>query len=229
MQLLLIAAGGGILPVKGEAWKAISTGLITAGVAGLIAFFYVVLQEGRVQRQRSLEESGLRDIFARRSVSIRPEYDQRLQDAHKQIDILGFGLNSLREDFLDSFATWAQRCKVRVLLLDPEAPTGAASFADRRDSEEGATPGKIRQEVEQFLAATTALRSSNPNFEVRLYHALPSVNIFRIDDSMFFGPYLLLQPSRNTPTLLIGRGTVFDRLEEHYNALWSDGFSRPAT
>ena len=204
VQIVIATAGGIMLSFEGAGWAAIGTGLISAGIAGLVSFFYVLLQEGRAERQRALEASGLRAIFKGRSISIKPEYDGRLRDAHRQIDILGFGLNSLRQDFSGEFEEWSRRCQVRVLILDPKVPTIKSSYANARDREEGETIGTIRGEVEQFLEETRDLPASNPNFKVRLYGTMPSVNIFRVDGSMFFGPYLLQQPSRNTPTLLVG-------------------------
>ncbi|KAB7745573.1 hypothetical protein GA707_06595 [Nostocoides sp. F2B08] len=228
VQIVIAMAGGIMLSIEGAAWTAVGTGLIATGIAGLVAFFHVLLEEGRAQRQRSLERSGLHSIFATRSVSIRSEYEDRLRYASRQIDILGFGLNSLRQDFSGSFDEWAKRCNVRVLLLDPDAPDEKSSYADARDREEGANLGTIRAEVRQFLDETQALRNSNTNFTVRLYRTMPSVNIFRVDSSMFFGPYLLHQPSRRTPTLLVGDGFLFDRLMDHFEQLWSDENSRPA-
>jgi hypothetical protein len=228
VQLLMVLVGCFILQINGDLWVAIGTGVIGAGLAGLLAFFYVVIQDGEAARQRALERSGLVAVYERRSVSIRPEYDRLLRDAHRQIDILGFGLNSLREDFLADFPAWAQNCKVRILLLDPDAPIGPTKFADLRDEEEGQTQGSIKDEVEKFLDATSQLRAGNPNFRVRLYSAMPSVNIFRVDGRLFFGPYLLRQPSRNTPTFFVREGLLFDRLSEHFDNLWSDEFSKDA-
>jgi hypothetical protein len=228
VQIVIVMAGSIMLSFKSTGWVAVGTGLISAGIAGLVTFFYVLLQEGKAERQRALEASGLRAIFEGRSISIRPEYESRLRDAHRQIDILGFGLNSLRQDFSGEFEEWARRCQVRVLILNPNAPTIKLSYANARDREEGDTVGTIRGEVAQFLDETRDLRASNPNFKVRLYGTMPSVNIFRVDGSMFFGPYLLQQPSRNTPTLLVNDGFLFDRLTEHFERLWSPEFSEPA-
>ena len=72
------------------------------------------------------------------------------------------------------------------------------------------------------------IRDPQLRFQVRLYKVLPSVNYFRVDDEAFWGPYLMLEPSRNTPTILIKRGGVlYDKLRNHFDAIWSDdSFSR---
>jgi hypothetical protein len=55
------------------------------------------------------------------------------------------------------------------------------------------------------------------------------VNIFRIDDEVFWGPYLIHQQSRNSPTLLVRRGgLLFDVLLRHFETIWlEDSLSRP--
>jgi len=54
------------------------------------------------------------------------------------------------------------------------------------------------------------------------------VNIFRVDNKMFWGPYLIKQPSRNSPTFLLRQAILFDRLLEHFERIWKDdSLSRP--
>jgi hypothetical protein len=69
-------------------------------------------------------------------------------------------------------------------------------------------------------------RTDGVSIEIRLYRALPLINIFRIDDDLFWGPYLLEDQSRNYPTLLVrSPGWLFQRLEQHFEMLWSTQWS----
>ena len=86
--------------------------------------------------------------------------------------------------------------------------------------------------MQEFIRRTRSLivrRSDSPRFQVRLYKCLPSVNIFRIDDELFWGPYLIREQSRNTPTFIVRKGGIlFDTLAKHFNTIWSDPeLSRP--
>jgi hypothetical protein len=203
---------------------AVGAGLIAAGVAGWALFLHVFLQQEERGRLRRIDDIGVADVFSERSVGIRSEYNARLNAVARNIDILGFGLQHLRQDYRDQFPAWAGAAQVRILLIDPDSP-----YANTRDVEEGEAPGSIAQQVRDFLTVTTALRQQNPSrFQVRLYTALPSINMFRIDDEMFFGPYLLSRPSRLTPTFLLRRGKLFNDLLDHFEHLWSDDFSKPA-
>lgn len=205
------------------AWiDGVGSSLVAAGMAGWITLAWVVFNE---KRQRQLEvaaEFGIVNAFPFRSVQIRTEYESRLEKVGDRIDIMGFGLRHLLEDMGDQFERWTHSAQVRVLLINPDTPTAASAYADQRDAEEGSRPGAIRQDVRNFLERTAELRKK-PDFQVRLYKCLPSVNIFRIDDEMFFGPYLLGGVSRNLPTLIVRQGGVlFDRLDRHFNEVWND-------
>ena len=209
--------------------QGIGGSLVATGVAGIALFLYVKETEDIRQRLQLISDAGLQRVFPVRSVQIKGEYDERLLDA-KEIDILGFGMASLREDYGDEFPAWSHRARVRILLLDPSFPTNKQSYADQRDIEEHNQPGKIRNDVALFLKFVAEKRGiDRSRFEVRLLRCLPSVNIFRAGDNLFWGPYLLGAPSRNTPTLLVGSGFLQRRLREHFDDLWRSGeFSCPA-
>ena len=229
IQLVLILGGSMLALTKRTVLVGVGTGLIATGAAGLITFARAVMHEDQAARLVLYARFGILGAFERRGAMIRDEYDKRLREARRFIDVIGFGLHHLQEDYRQDFPQWAAASTVRILLLDPEAPDGGLSYADARDAEEGEAEGTIAGEVRDFLDRTAELRRDHgERFQVRLYRAMPSINMFRVDDTMFFGPYLMERPSRNTPTLLLGRGVLFDELASHFDALWSDRFSRPA-
>ena len=116
---------------------AVGGSLIAAGVAGCVLFLQVWLSQGEKERMDDILKSGVERIFPARSISIRGEYDQRLNRAAEAIDIMGFGLNHLREDHASNFGAWAERVPVRILIIDPDFPTKDVSISDLRDKEEG--------------------------------------------------------------------------------------------
>ncbi|MCG2642619.1 hypothetical protein ACFPFP_22730 [Bradyrhizobium sp. GCM10023182] len=203
--------------------------LIAAGIAGEILFLYVAASQQTKDRLDLISAAGLQRIFATRSVSIRDEYHSRLSNA-KEVDILGFGLASFREDYGNKFSELSLKTTFRILLLDPTFPSPENSIASIRDREEGHNDGDIRRDVEAFEAAIQrASGLIEKNFQIRRLMALPSINIFRVDDEIFWGPYLIADQSRNMPTLLVKRGGfLYDQLRNHFDQLWTnDQFSRP--
>ncbi len=221
-HLLLIAIGVAVFARGGGIAVGIGTSLFAAGTAGIVVFCYVHMTSVIADRLAVLTEFGFVNTFAVRGIRINDEYENRVSKARHHIDIMGFGLQSLLKDHGAKFAQWQAQADVRILLLDPDAPDGAASYADQRDREEGNSLGTIGQAVREFVSSTKGLRGGGPgqSFNVRLYKCLPSMNVFRIDDELFWGPYLVGQQSRNTPTFLVRRGIMFDRVMAHFEQIW---------
>jgi hypothetical protein len=233
LQVVLILAGA-LVTTSGAVGVAIGTSMIATGASGLIVFGWVVFDEAEVERRRVSEAFGFVTAFPHRSIQIREEYHRRVRQAAEQIDVMGYGLNALREDFKDQFREWAGRVRVRILLVDLDAPPGTPKYVDLRDLEEGNSPGRTKAEIERFVGDTEPLWSHGGTFQLRLARTLPSINMFRIDDEIFWGPYLISsskygRASRNLPTMIVRRpGYMYDRLLDHFDEIWaSDVLSRP--
>ena len=215
--------------ITGTALLAVGGSLIATGIAGKVLYLHVKWSQKEEGRLEEIRRAGVEYVFEKRSVAMRSEYDSRLERASESIDILGFGLQHLREDHLVHFSGWADRANVRILVIDPESPTSKRTYANQRDLEEGNEEGQISQDVHALVSACRDLLSSRPGrFEIRLYTCLPSVNIFRIDDEIFWGPYFVGGVSRNMPTFLLdGGGFVSEAIMEHFDRIWTDpGLSR---
>ena len=208
--------------------EAIGGALIASGIVGVTLFLYVSTTETLKSRIEAFTKAGLLKIFSGRSVLIREEYHTRLARA-RHIDLIGFGLSAFREDYINDFVGWSHRADVRILLIDPDFPTPEHSLADQRDREEKNTVGQIRNDVQAFETAVSNLSGLNrKRFKVHRVRAIPAINMFRIDDDVFWGPYLMNQQSRNTPTLLATRGGfLFDMLQKHFDALWAQSSPSP--
>ena len=224
--VLLLLGSSLVVFGEGSAITNIGASLIATGMAGGVVFVYVLLSSQTAERLSMLETSGILAVHPFRSVSIRSEYEKRLAKAQDRIDIIGFGLSHLRQDFSEHFENWCSRATVRILLIDPSFPNQSGSLAGIRDTEERNPHGTIESDVRAFVAETAMLIAQNPKFEVRLYRAIPAVNYFRIDDEAFWGPYFVTTQSRNTPTFLVSRrGVLFQSLERHFDCLWTSEFS----
>lgn len=206
----------------------IGSSLIATGISGWVIFLYVFVSARLAERMAIVESSGIRGVFTFRSVRMREEYDKRLIKAKEGIDLIGFGLRALREDYANEFAKWGSQAHVRILILDPEFPSPQVCLATLRDREEGNREGSISDDVLAFIRACAPLiKREDHRFQVRLYKAMPNINYFRIDNEAFWGPYFVGVQSRNTPTFLISRGgNLFPLFAEHFDRLWSGDFSR---
>lgn len=218
---------GAIVAMQAWEWAtAIGTGMIATGASAIVVFGWVAYDQAQVEQRRNMEDFGYVKAFPHRSIQIKGEYVRRLAGAHESIDVMAYGLNSLRQDFLGDFSGWAERAEVRILLVAPEAPVADWTYANQRDLEEGSHSGRTAEEIKAFLADTAGLWTNSKRFRVRLALSLPSVNLFRIDDEVFWGPYLVSsmrygKPSRNLPTLIVKRpGYMYHRLVDHFDEIW---------
>lgn len=216
----MLFLAGSLLTFAGNWWNAVGLSMVAAAISGLVVVGYLWIDQRNADKLEMLTEFGFEAAFTHRGASIKSEYDRLLAGAQEKIDIMGFGLRALREDYAEHFQAWATRASVRILLADPEPPGGGGGFAVQRDAEEDTTPGTIQRDVHAFGQATAMLASAR--FAVRLYRSLPTVNIFRVDGRMFFGLYLIGSASRNLPTFQIKEGGVlFKALESHFEKIWN--------
>jgi hypothetical protein len=139
---------------------------------------------------------------------------------------LGFGLNQFREDNGDIIKSKAlQGINVRLLVIDPKS-----SIVGIRSYQESDLGGEIinipLKKIKQFVNdvnKTIEELGRGEKIKIKCYNALPSTMIFRIDDTMFIGPYLHKRPSRTTITYKIeGRTEIFKQYESHFENLWND-------
>ena len=208
---------------KGLVLLAVGASLIAAGIAGCALYLHVKWSQKEGGRLEVIHRAGIDCVFENRSVAMRSEYDSRLERASESIDILGFGLQHLREDHQDHFSDWARRAKVRILAIDPGSPSESSPYANQRDLEEGTDEGQIAKDVRSLVTSSLdLLGDSSGRFQIRLYTCLPSVNIFRIDDEVFWGPYFVGGVSRNMPTFLLDRrGFLAEAIMTHFDRIWS--------
>ena len=225
---LLLVFGGVLLIVMasdGRWLSGLGLSLVASGISGSVVFVYVIMTQRVSEQLEALREFGLVYAFPVRATRIKDEYDKRLAKARSQIDVLAFGLSSLREDLGHEFPKWKSQARVRILLIDPDYPNDTSgreisNISDLRDRDEGRCAGTIRSHVVNFVRETSHLVDNN--FRVRLYRCLPTVNIFRVDGEMFWGPYLVKEQGRNTPTFVIRHGVMFDKLLRHFDEIWED-------
>jgi hypothetical protein len=231
IHIVLFIGGLAIAQIGGAILVAVGTSVSATGVCGWAIYFWIRFTDNSTQSLTRIRQLGIIDAFPARSVPIRPEYEKRFNAARERIDFLGFGLRALREDFGASFPAWVQHASIRVLLIDPDAPVSDFSYADQRDSEEGNSRGAIRNDVLQFLTFMQPFVNKHPDrLRIRLYSCLPALNVCRIDNEIFWGPYILGQQSRNTPTFLVNRaGAMYVILSDHYEEMWNNqNYSRDA-
>jgi hypothetical protein len=103
--------------------EGIGGSLIASGVAGVSLFLYVSFTDTLRAQIETISKAGLSTIYSGRSVQIRDAYHHRLTAA-RTIDLIGYGLSSFRQDYLEHFVDWSRRCACRksnpeILMMQP--------------------------------------------------------------------------------------------------------------
>jgi hypothetical protein len=220
-NLLLIVSG--LLIFKASTsilLQGVGSSLIATGIAGWVIFVVILSEQSSRDSMAIVQRLGIVAGFTQRGAAIQDQYRDRVKRASHQIDVLGFGLSSLREDFRNDFHVWKRNASVRILLLDPNFPSQQFSYAAQRDSEENNPANAIADDVRQFGKETASL--IDDRFQVKLYRCIPAVNIFRVDEELFWGPYLIGTASRNSPTIIVkSYGPLFSVFTSHFEEIWS--------
>ena len=134
----------GVGACRGHWWL-----LIATGVAGVSLFLYVSFTDILRAQIETISKAGLSTIYSGRSVQIRDAYQHRLTVARK-IDLIGYGLSSFRQDYLEHFVEWSRRAQIRILLIDPLSAAKSPLIYPHLNAQ--TRPTTIRTENGQQLA-----------------------------------------------------------------------------
>ncbi|MXZ01638.1 hypothetical protein F4Y93_13725 [Candidatus Poribacteria bacterium] len=172
----------------------------------------------RTTRNAKLQEQGVR-FYRRRAAGIKEEYDKRLQNVQRNLDVLAWSLTAFREDYGPSLKLWVEAgVAIRLLVVSPHSEAGS-TLCRLQDEIEGRGEGDTARDVDAFLDQMHAL-GLGEYARVIDYH--PSVNVFRVDQELLFGPYLAGTVSRNAPTGIVQADHwLFDTLCAHFEWMWN--------
>ncbi len=212
---ILILLGSVLLLLK---VSAIGGSLAAAGLVGVIMFWAVYINRKKTQEEERVLESlgkfGIVDVLPRRMT--KREGHEFSGSARNGVDILGFGLGRFREDVSDGhLEKISKKVKIRILAVNPKG-----ACCDERDYEENRKVGSIKEDVIELTKFVKGL--NNKNIMLRWYRAIPSTHILRADNEMLVGAYIIGVPSRETYTLKLRSGLLFDCYAEHFDRIWND-------
>jgi len=201
--------------------EAIGESLVASGIAGIIMYWAIYVQRKRTAEEETLLETlrrfGIIDILGRRLT--KEEADKIGDTAKKRQDIMGFSLATFYDDMQHGRIQELlerKRIRMRILVVHPESP-----YCEQRDYEEALPPGTTKNEIIKVTKFILALK--NPNVEIRWYKSIPTTSMLVIDDDeMVVGPYLTGWKHRNTYSIRLKSGKLFDYYRTHFEKIWSD-------
>lgn len=204
-----------ICTIKGMIFISIGTSLIAASI---LYFFEIwkdfLIFEFRMKIDNVLLNAGINFVHKKRDID---KYDELMDKANKQIDVLGYSLRSFfqsnREKLIE-LSDSRKDLKIRILVVDPNSV-----FSEKRERIEGETKGTYLSSIQTMYNAL----SQNKNIEIRKIDVPIGTMIYRIDDIIFVGPHLYKRGSTSTVTLETdNRGWLFREYEKEFENLWTD-------
>jgi hypothetical protein len=214
--------------------SAIGSGMVASGLAALILTVYQIASNSVTENEEDLHRvakvMGLRKVHTRR-----PDFRMDGENDHlsgaRIVEVLAITAHSLFPNI--DRGEWAEKCPkaiVRVLLLHPFYPPGSWSFANQRDLEEEHWIGTDAMQINDFVRKFGVISKfkGGGSFELRLARRMPTLSYFRIDDHIYWAPYLARTYGPSTPHIEIERGGVFfEVLEQHFERLWKGEAGQP--
>jgi hypothetical protein len=221
VNVIVILVGTILAVVKVQEIGEVGVSLIASGI---VALFYFLYPKGDAEQMlHEITKNGLAKTYVGRSLP--DEYSSLIERAKKKIDILGFGLNSFREDNGELIP---KKClegvEVRFLVIDPESEVFKMK-SQEEDENRVFWQKEPHKKLVQYVTETNNLIESSgkgKKIQMKYYRATPSTMIFRIDDTMFVGPYLYKRCNRNVCTFRLEKGELFNQFEEHFEKVWAD-------
>lgn len=220
---LAIIIVGGVLCVASAfvniPWDNIS---LSVGCSLIASGLVILMHDFFVERKKVslLDEWKIERIFATRAEK-NAESDPELVNAKYCVDAVAFGLGSFRNKHSQKVETCLRKgVNFRIITMDPESP-----YVDARDAEEGEKLGTTKYSIEQLIEWADKLNEKKlkGRVVVRGYSSMTLDFYWRVDDTLYIGPYWYGEKSQQTITYkFLAGGKGFAQYSEYFEKLWDD-------
>jgi len=171
---------------------------------------------------------GLRTVTTREHPRLDlEEFTKHIADARRGVDILDISTRLLDSHVRDRFFAAIRdalqgRVAIRMLLLDPESKAAEQRAEEIRRHTD--VPRAIMEGLLQLDRFRQNLSSElSDSFDVRVYSALPSVQLYRWDDRALFSFFPIGRPAHETPKLEAQVLTPWGQfVQGRFEELWDD-------
>jgi hypothetical protein len=191
---------------------------LTASACVLFVSSWAAARDNRVAKL--IDEWGVEAMYETRQ-AMNGASDEQLGFASGRLDIMGWGLKSLRHAQSDLIKQRIQAgLKVRILVPNPKSP-----YVSQRDAEEDRNQGTTAHDIDGLKLWVDDIRqqkTGNGDIELRFYDSTPQHFYFRVDNSLFIGPYWYGKESQQTISYEFRTGRTFKLYTDYFETLWND-------
>ena len=218
---LLVLLTGFALTVFDIFWfKTVSNVWISIGCSLVASALVILLNTFLVDATiyNPLDDWKLRRIATTRA-EINSECAERLRCAKYQVDIVAFGLQSFRNKQSSLIEGYLKKgVNFRILTMDPKS-----DFVLQREREEDDT--NIKNSIEKLVEWADKLNTKQYKGRVIVkgYSCMTLDFYWRVDNTIYVGPYWVGYDSQQTVTYAFDKGgDGFKLYSDYFEKLWND-------
>ena len=205
---------------KGGQWETILISIGASLIASAIVSFLTSIYILKYKRAKDIAETwGIRSIEEQRAF-MNVQVDERMRKARKHIDIIAYGLKSLRESRTRLIKDALKRkVTIRIITVNPESEVLRV-----KDKDEGKNEGSTAQSITKLVEWAAQLNTgSTGKIELRFCETLPSELYYRVDKYIYTGPYQFGRESqRSITTEYKSPGKGYSYYKQYFEDLWND-------
>lgn len=207
----------------------VSVVFFNTGLAIMTSFLVLGVQtfcSKPIQNNEITDTWKLTKIYDKRSEKNK-DSDPRLDKAREHVDVIAFGLKSFRENYTTKAEIAISKgCNFRIITMNPES-----QFTTQRDKEENNLEGDIKKSIKDLIEWADKLNSSSSRKKrksrgkiiIKGYDCMTLDFYWRVDDEIYFGPYLYGKGSSDTITFKFEKGgRGFENYSQYFEKLWND-------
>lgn len=218
--VILVLVGILLSAQIGQTWEAvlISVGasLIASAIVSYLTSIYIFK---RKQVKDITEKWGLCTICETRA-TMNEIVTGRIKKAQDHLDIIAYGLSSLRESRTPLIKEKVKHgLNIRILTVDPDC-----ELLKQKDKDENKQPGATSASIKALCKWVAELqRIKGAKVEIRFCSSLPTEVFFRVDDYIYTGPYQWARDSQRSITMEYRiSGQAFEYYKEYFDGLWEN-------
>lgn len=206
--------------IIGETWEAvlISVGasLIASAIVSYLTSIYIFK---RKQSKEITEKWGLCTICETRA-EMNLIVNDRIEKAQDHLDIIAYGLSSLRESRTPLLKKKVEHgLSIRILTVDPNC-----ALLEQKDKDEHKQPGTTAASIRSLCKWVLELQKiKDAKVEIKFCSSLPTEVYFRVDDYVYAGPYQWARDSQRSITMEYrNAGNAFKYYKDYFDTIWKD-------
>ena len=192
----------------------VGASLVTSAIVSFLSSLYLFK---RSLAKEVTETWGLDCITESRAV-MNELICQDLDHATQYLDIIAYGMKALRETKSDVLRCQIkQGLKVRILTVDP-----SCKILTQRDIDEGKLPGSTADSINRLKEWADQCEVPDA-IQIRFCKTLPTEMYFRVDNTVYVGPYQFKRESQRSITMRYHENSKgFLYYTGYFESLWKD-------